>query len=71
MKIRNNDIVLNHLRKNGTITSKEAIDLYGITRLAAVIFKLREDGKRIITTLQPVTDRYGRKTSVAVYKLLK
>ena len=34
--------VLNHLQKNGNITSWEAIQLYRATRLSAIIFNLRE-----------------------------
>ena len=34
--------VLEHLQKNNTITSMEAIDLYGATRLSDIIFKLRK-----------------------------
>ena len=35
--------VMNHLWKKGTINSVEAIGLYGITRLAAVIDRLKRD----------------------------
>lgn len=31
--------VLEHLQKFGSITSLEAIDLYGATRLSAIIFQ--------------------------------
>ena len=36
--------VLNHLRINGSITSWEAIQEYGVTRLSATIFNLRKKG---------------------------
>ena len=38
-------IVLEHLRKNGEITSWDAITMYGITRLAAIISRLRKSHK--------------------------
>lgn len=43
-------LILNHMRNRGPITSVAAIGLYGITRLAAVILKLRQDGYEIEAT---------------------
>lgn len=40
--------VLNHLLKYGHITRKEAYGIYGITRLAARIKELEDDGIRFI-----------------------
>lgn len=34
-------VVIDHIRKHGSITSKEAIGRYGITRLAARVYELR------------------------------
>ena len=39
--------VLKHLLRKGSITSWEAIEKYGITRLSARIFELRELGHEI------------------------
>ncbi len=61
------DIILEHLQ-SATITSIEAIERYGITRLAAVISQLRAKGHKIVTRNKTVTTRYG-KTTVAVYEL--
>jgi hypothetical protein len=44
-------LVLIHLKKRKSITSWEAIQKYGITRLAAVICDLKGNHK-IITTMQ-------------------
>lgn len=41
-RITKTDKVLEHLQKNGSITSWEAIELYGATRLSAIIFNLRK-----------------------------
>ena len=58
--------VLNHLINLGTITSIEAIKLYGATRLSAIIFELRKKHD-IETEMIEVTTRYGRKTKVGRY----
>ena len=60
------DTVLNHLRKHGKITSITAIGLYGITRISAVIFKLRKL-YNITSTLKP-HEKGGR---FAEYRLVE
>lgn len=42
-KISQEQIVLKHLKKYGSITSMEAFSRYTITRLAAVVFVLRKE----------------------------
>ena len=59
--------VLNHLEKHGSITSIEAIDMYGATRLSAIIFNLRKHGYNIKTVMMPFTDRYGNDVMYAKY----
>lgn len=44
--------VLNHLQNRPKITSVEAIGLYGITRLAAVVHNLKKDGHKIKSTMK-------------------
>ena len=61
------DIILEHLQ-SATITSIEAIELYGITRLAAVISQLRAKGHKVVARNKIVATRYGKAT-VAVYEL--
>lgn len=51
-------LVLDHLRNKGSISSMEAFELYDITRLAAVIFDLRADGYRI--TAEDETSKRGK-----------
>lgn len=41
--------VLNHLKKNGSITTMVAFNRYSITRLSARIWELRHDGYEITT----------------------
>lgn len=60
--------VLEHLQKHGSITSFEAIDLYGATRLSAIIYNLRK-----IYTIESInsecTDRYGNTAKYSTYVL--
>lgn len=52
------------------ITSFEAIRNFGATRLSGIIYVLRNKyNMPIITENKVVKTRYGRNTSVAVYKL--
>lgn len=44
--------VLSHLESRTKITSVEAIGLYGITRLAAVVYNLKKDGHNIQSTMK-------------------
>ncbi len=63
--------ILSHLKRYDHITSMEAIDKYGITRLASCIFELRTTGHDIITIKIPVESRTGRTTLIAKYNLQK
>lgn len=51
--------ILRHLKTYGSITSMEAISMYGATRLSAIIYNLRKRGYNIETITMPFTDRYG------------
>lgn len=61
-------VIIRHLIKYGTITSYDAISLYHVTRLSAVIFNLRRLGYCIETVKKAVDTGYG-KTMIAVYTL--
>lgn len=64
--------VLEHLRKYGSISSIEAIRLYGATRLSAIIYNLRHNyGLNIITQDIPFTDRYGTNSDYGKYILVE
>lgn len=61
--------VIHHLKQKGAITSWEAIQEYGITRLSAKIFDLRKDGYKIKSTT--ITKRRGiRVITFAKYELM-
>ena len=51
--------VLKYLQKNKSITSMEAIDKFGATRLSDIIFRLRGKGHNIVTNKEEQIDRYG------------
>ena len=59
--------VLRHLKEKGSITSVEAIQLFGATRLSAIIFRLREKGYGIKTVPMDAVDRYGNRMKYAKY----
>lgn len=63
------DMACNHLRKHGSITSLEAINLYGDTRLSAIIYNLRANGMNIVTEKMPFVDRFGNKSTYGKYIL--
>lgn len=62
--------VMQWLNKGKSITSRQAIDEFGCTRLAAVISALKYDyNMPIVTDLVPVKNRNGRWVEVAKYHL--
>ena len=66
-----NDKIITYLRshKKDGITSLEAINQFGITRLASVICTLRKQGYNITGKLVPVANRFGEVCYVSRYKL--
>lgn len=62
--------VLNHLKQFGSITSIEAIEMYGATRLAAIIFELRKRGYHIETIRMNFIDRYGNACTYGKYVMV-
>ena len=58
-----------HLIEKGSITSWEAIQLYGATRLSAIIYILRNQDMNIINERIKFTDRFGSKSSYVKYIL--
>jgi hypothetical protein len=61
--------VKNHLLENGEITSWEAIELYGATRLASIIFNLRDSGFNIESIYCSKLDRNSNISNFVNYKL--
>lgn len=63
------DRVLQHLQEHGSITSWQAIMEYGATRLADIVFKLRQEGYDIESECEKGTNRFGDKIHWTKYKL--
>ena len=63
-----NKRVLDYIRENGSITPLDAIREFGITRLAAVIYKLKNIwGIQIETHYETARDRFGEYSRYARY----
>lgn len=66
-KSRQKRNVLYHLQQYKKITSLTAIQMYGITRLASVIHRLRQEGYDIETERDYSLNRYGDNVNYACY----
>ena len=64
-KLRQRDLILEYLRGHDYITPREALDVFGVFRLAARISDLRADGYHIVTEEKAL----GRKR-FAAYRLI-
>lgn len=69
MAITQCERILRHLKDYGSITSLEAVNEYGIMRLASRINDLRAEGVAIVSETQTGKNRYGETTHFAVYRL--
>lgn len=65
------DMILIHLKSGRRITSMQACELYGITRLSAKIFNLRKKGYHIEQIKRKTTNRYGNISSYGEYYLIE
>lgn len=72
MKKSQRSEVLKYLQnhKKG-ITSMKAFELFGATRLSAIIFELRRKGHTIESVEEEITNRYGRPCKYARYVLIE
>ena len=62
--------ILKHLRKYGSITSYEAIEKYGCTRLSHYIYLLKRNGCIIKSETEKGVNRYGEKVNYSRYYLI-
>ena len=69
MKVTKSNQVKEHLENYGTITSWQAIQQYGATRLADIIFRLRKQGYDIETKTEITKDRNNNVCQYAKYIL--
>lgn len=61
------EAILDHLKTHKTITSQEAFEMFGVTRLAAIIFNLRKEYE-IDTLMMETTTRFGETCQYAKYR---
>lgn len=64
------DRILAHLKDRGSLSQREALELYGCMRLGSRVHDLRKRGIKIITATEEGTNRYGEKTHWARYSLV-
>lgn len=62
--------ILKYMREKGSISSKEAFNEFGATRLSAIIFALRKRGYTIDTEIWTTVTRYGKPVDFARYILI-
>ena len=62
------EMIKDHLDREGSITSAEAMSLYGIARLASRIDEMRQDGYAIKSVPIISRNRYGKKIRYTRYE---
>lgn len=62
--------ILAHLQSGHSITSMQAIELYGVTRLSAIIFDLKKMGYKIESVKRQTTTRFGKTGFYSEYRLI-
>ena len=63
--------VLNYLREHEGITAREAVEELDVTRLSAVIFKLRERGYHIVSVKKTYRNKYNEQSYITQYRLFE
>lgn len=64
-----NQMILNHLKAYGSITPRDALELYGCMRLGARIYDLKRAGYDIESRIESHKNSYGERVSYARYTL--
>ena len=59
--------ILNHLQEHKTLTSKEAFELFGATRLSAIIHDFKDMGYQIVTVMVDGKTKFGDSCKYAKY----
>lgn len=63
-----NERIIEHMKKYGSITQLEALNDCGVMRLASRISDLRKKGYYIVSEMVVVENRFGEKCHVKRYK---
>lgn len=66
-----NEMVKKHLEMFGSITAMEAIQEYGIMRLASRISDLKRDGFNIESSMETGKNRFGKSVSWTRYEVTR
>ena len=66
-----NERILEHIQKFGSITQIEAMNQLGVMRLASRISDMRRKGIPIASKSESVANRFGEKCRIKRYFLLK
>lgn len=61
--------ILNHLKRYGSITSWESFEIYGATRLSAIIYNLKKDGYEFNEEWIKRKNRFGEQVEFKKYIL--
>ena len=61
--------VLAYIIQHDSITSMEAFDHLGVTRLSAVVYNLKRKGYKIKSESEQVKTRYGATATISRYSL--
>ena len=59
--LKQKEVVLNHLKEHGSLTSWQAIMEYGLTRLSQYIYLLRNDGCPIEDVIECKGNKHWKK----------
>jgi hypothetical protein len=62
--------IIRHLNDKGTITSREAMNEYGIMRLSSRVCELRDEGYNIRSEFVSSRNRYNEHVSFSKYSLI-
>ena len=71
MKKTQKDLVFEHLDRGFSITSLEAWQMYGCSRLAHIIYLLRREGYRIDAEMTQSKTKLGHTATYATYRMVK
>lgn len=63
------EIILRHLEEHGSITQLDALQEYGIMRLASRICDIKRAGVDVIKETETSKNRYGEPVRYARYRL--
>lgn len=64
-----NEMILEHMKKFGSITSADAYELYGCHRLGARIADLKAVGHAITSEMESGKNRFGQTVHYKRYRL--